>query len=567
LEPSTETRRAVVVAAAIAAATFLCYLPVLGAGFIGLDDGGYVTGNPFVRAGLTPAGVAWAFTTLDAASYYHPLTWLSHMLDVSLFGMSPGAFHAVNLFLHAANAVLLFLLLRDLTGTTWRGAAVAALFALHPTHVESVAWIAERKDLLCVLFSILSLRAWLGYARAPGPGRYAATAALFAAALLSKPMAVVLPLLFLVLDRWPIGRFDRTSPARLLAEKAPLLAMSAAVSAVTIAGQGKVEGLVLTLGDFTVTQRLAVSAVACAAYLGKIAWPANLAVFYPLETLSPPLPEVVGAVALLAAASAAAWRFRDRFPWLAAGWLWFLVSLLPVINLVKVGEHFIADRFTYLPSVGVFIAAAWGVAAVAERFGTVGRRTAAAAALATLSLLGAATWVQAGYWRDSETLFTRTLRVTKDNYFVENLLASEYARQGRLPEAAAHYEATVRINPLHEQARYALAETLARLGRPEEAQAQLKAALVINPKSAQAHNNLGILFGMQRRYAESEFHFREALRLDPGNDGAAGNLANGYMAQGRFREAVPLLSDLARKHPGDARIAEMLAEATRQAGR
>ena len=489
---------------AVLSLAFLSVLPyalVSGHGFVLFDDDKYIVGNPWVRGGLTREGVAWAFGTFHAANW-HPLTWLSHMLDVEWFGMAPGPHHLVNVALHAVNTVLLFLVFSGMTGEVRRSALVAALFAVHPLHVESVAWVSERKDLLCALFFLLSTGAYAMYARRGGTLPSLAVNLAFGLALLSKPRAVTLPFLLLLLDFWPLGRLaagqEVPSASRgispvpfrtLLLEKAPLFAMSAASSVVTWLAQRKGGSLDAAI---PFGARAANAAVSYAAYLCKAAWPSGLAVFYPPPAgigQAPILWQSVGAVLLIAGVTAAALRMARRAPFLCAGWLWYLGMLVPVIGLVKVGAQAMADRYTYLPLTGVFVALAWGVPALLPPFR---RRTfvLGAAAGAIVLLLGAAAYLQASYWKDSITLFSHALRVTSGNWMAHYDLALAYQAEGDLLRAESQYREVLRILP----------------------------------DAADAHINLGVVLQDTGRLDEALIHYREALRLSPGDTVARNNL-------------------------------------------
>jgi hypothetical protein len=412
------TRRTTLLAGALLALLAVAlYAPTARHGFVNLDDDAYVVLNPRVNAGLRAANVAWAFTG-TACSNWHPLTWISHMLDVQLYGLMPRGHHLTNVALHAANTVLLLLLWRGLTGSLWRSALVAALFAVHPLHVESVAWIAERKDLLSTLLGLLAALAYLGHLRRPRPVAHALALCLFALALMAKPMLVTLPLLLLVLDVWPLGRLGgpagrRAALRRLVVEKAPWAALSLGSAAITLSVQSA-SGAVRPGDVFPVSERLANALVSGVAYAGAALWPARLAVYYPHPGGSLPAWQGAVAAALLAAASAAAWRAARRRPHLAAGWLWFLLSLAPVIGIVQVGTQARADRYTYLPLTGLFVALAWSLPRAA-RAPRSARRTAASAA-AVVALLALAARIQTAYWRDSLTLLGRALDVVSDGH-------------------------------------------------------------------------------------------------------------------------------------------------------
>ncbi len=490
------------IAAAIAILTLAVYARVAGYPFVAYDDDLYVTQNPHVLAGLSAEGAAWAFTTTSAANW-HPLTWLSHMADVSLFGVNPGAHHAVNVVIHAANALLLFFLLSRTTGAPWRSGFVAALFSLHPLHVESVAWVAERKDVLSALFFLLACRAHVRYVERPGRGRYLALAAFFCLGLLSKPTVVTLPFVLLLLDYWPLGRMaPGKGPAdrlpvplgRLLLEKVPLFLLAAAVSAVAYATQ-QAGG---TVSGFPWAIRAAHAVNACAGYIGKMFWPGSLAVFYPFSGGNLSGPATAAAVALLASATALALATLRSRPYLAAGWFWYLVTLVPASGIVQVGAHSMADRYTYLPLVGIFVMLAWGVPPLLPD--RPGRKAALAASAAlVLSSAAVASWFQVGYWRDSEALFSRALNVTADNWVAHYNLALVLQRQGRDAEAAPHYLAMLRIVP----------------ELPDTA-----------PNLARAHNNLGVALERLGDLEGASTQFRESLRLRPRDPTVEANLGN-----------------------------------------
>ena len=397
--------------AALALLTLAAWLPVLRNGFVNLDDSYYVTANPWVRQGITRAGLAWAMTA-KVASNWHPLTMLSHMLDCQLFGLDPAGHHATSLLLHLANVLLLFAVLWRMTGAAGRSATVAALFAVHPTHVESVAWVAERKDVLSALFWILAMGAWARYARAPSAGRYLLVLLLMALGLMAKPMVVTLPFALLLLDVWPLDRL-RLGWRRLLIEKLPLLALSAASSLITLRYQ---ETSLAPLGVVPWSLRATNALVSWAAYLGKLFLPRHLAVFYPIP-LAIPAWKVAGAALLLAAITALAVRWARREPWLLAGWLWFLGTLVPVIGLVQVGRQAMADRYTYIPSIGLFLAVVWSVAGLLREH----RAALATAAGIVVLALAVTTRMQIGYWSDSATLFRHALAVTGDDNYLAHI--------------------------------------------------------------------------------------------------------------------------------------------------
>jgi hypothetical protein len=479
-------RLSLVLGAGLVLLTLAAYLPALRNGFVNLDDGFYVTANPQVRQGITAASVAWALTA-NVANNWHPLTLLSHLLDVQLFGLDPAGHHATSLLLHLANVLLLFAVLRGMTrgmtGAPWRSAMVAALFAVHPAHVESVAWVAERKDVLSALFWILAMGAYGRYARRPSPGRYLLVALMMILGLTAKPMVVTLPFALLLLDVWPLERLG-LGWKRLIVEKLPLLALSAAASLVTLRYQRtSLAPLDLVPWSF----RLANAAVSYASYLGKLLLPRNLAVFYPIP-LAIPAWQVAGAAVLLAALTAfAVWKARQA-PWLLVGWLWFLGTLVPVIGLVQVGRQAMADRYTYLPSIGLFVAIVWGIAELAgDSVGTEAfflplqgearrgpqrsglrsapllasprsgwRKTLKVAAMAVIALLATGTWMQAGTWKDSITLYHHALAVTRGNYVAHVGLAKALVAKQDWAGAAEQYRAALALRPGLREARAGL---------------------------------------------------------------------------------------------------------------
>jgi Flp pilus assembly protein TadD len=535
---------------ALAALTLAVYYRVVLAQFLVYDDPLYITQNPVVQAGLTEEGVRLAFTRFHASNW-HPLTWLSHMLDVEFFGLDPRGHHAVNLVLHAANSGLLYLALRSLTGSTAPSALVAALFAVHPLHVESVAWVAERKDLLCGFFWMLTLLAYARYARAPGARTYAPVVILFALCLMAKPMGVTLPLVLLLLDFWPLGRVGQGTPGwrRLVLEKAPLFALSALSSAVTYLAQATA-GAVTSLERIPFASRAANAVLSYWGYLGKALWPAKLSVFYPHREPGLGDPSVILGAAGLAAVTVAAWRRRGREPYLLAGWLWFLVTLLPVIGLVQVGEHAMADRYTYIPLVGPFLALGWGAKDLACSW-PASRGPQRWFAVLTVALLGVATWRQTTYWRDSEALFSRALRVTEGNWLAHNNYGVALFRQGSPKEAVEHFAQVVRLRPRSAEARVNLAAVLRNLGRREEAVESYLEALAIEPGNTKAHNGLGLLYESLGRDREAAAEYEEAIRAGDGRVAVRRRLGALLVRQGRLEEARLHLAEVVRQLPDD----------------
>ncbi|MGO8757286.1 MAG: tetratricopeptide repeat protein [Terracidiphilus sp.] len=502
---------------ALLLATFAVYAQVRHFDFVNYDDPDYTTGNPHVRQGLTAQGMAWALTSRDAANWF-PVTWVSHMLDAQFFGLKSGWHHLHNVLLHALAAILLCIFLQRATGTRWRGALVAFLFALHPLHVESVAWVAERKDVLSAGFWFLTLWAYVRYAKRPGWGRYLAVVLSLCLGLMAKPMVVTLPFVLLLLDYWPLARL-RKQWRKAIWEKLPLLALSGAAAAITYLVQehaGAVKALPLET-------RLANATLSYAIYILKTFWPSRLAVFYPYPRGFAFFP-LLAAGLLLAAVTAGAIVLRRRAPYLLTGWGWFVVTLVPVIGLVQAGGQARADRYMYIPMVGLLIMLVWGAAEVLE----MGRAKVLAVPLAAAACLACAalTWVQVGYWRNSETLFRYALEVTEDNSVANHNLGNYLmASPGRLSEAVSYLETAVRIDPDSVPAHTDLGSALAKAGRLPEAIAQFQEAILLAPDAPIPHNNLGSALIEAGRVPEAIAEFQTALRLDPDYDEARHNLA------------------------------------------
>jgi tetratricopeptide (TPR) repeat protein len=556
-------RRHLAIGASLVVAIVVAYASVGTHGYLNLDDDVYVLRNPWIREGLSWATVQWAFTTVYEA-YWIPLTWLSLALDCSLFGMRAGAHLLENVALHAADTLLLYALLVTTTGAVGRSAWVAALFALHPMHVESVAWVAQRKDVLSTLFWMLTTLAYVRYVRAPGVGRYLLVVLAFALGMLAKPMLVTLPVTLLLLDVWPLARRDR-GVAGLVAEKLPLLALSVTISAITIwtqHGAGAVPELATRgLGD-----RIATALVNYGLYLGKLAWPVGLAVFYPLTPGDAGL--AASAALLLLVVSALAWALRRQEPAILIGWSWFLVTLLPVIGLVQVGGQQIADRYSYVPSIGIFIAVAWGMPRVWTRVTSdADRRALVAGGVATVIVAALLTRQQVSYWRDSITLFTRAVEVTQRNFFAHNNLGEALATAGRREEAAVHYAEAVRIHPGYAPARNNQGMILAEAGRYGEAEREFRAALEINPRMTMAENNLATTRARLGDYEDAIIHYQRALVLEPSNVIALAGYGDSLALLGRLDEAIARYREALRWSPGTISARQSLARTLRRAGR
>ena len=431
----------------LVALVVVLYAPVRHYDFVAFDDYDFVVDNPHVAAGLTADGVRWSFAhAYDAAG--GPLTWLSHMLDVELFGMTPGPHHLQSVILHAVNTVLLLLVLWQMTGSTWRSAFVAALFALHPMHVESVAWVSERKDVLSAMFWLLAMWAYVRYVRQPSAPRYLVVAFALTLGLLAKPMVATLPLVLLLLDVWPLKRVPLSWAGRAqwrsaIVEKLPLIALAAGFLIWTLVAQRAI-GAVVTLAALPFSARLANAAMSLVTYIEKLAWPSGLAVFYPFSRDLPLWLPLVSA-GILVAISVLVWRFATRRPYLAVGWLWYLVTLIPVLGFVQVGSHAMADRFTYLPAIGLFVIAAWGGTELLSAIRVRGVAPAVGVIVVIAFAIGAR--AQIGYWRSSETLWARALAVTNGNFRAHAGMAEVRSQQHRIDEAIAHYSEAVRLAP------------------------------------------------------------------------------------------------------------------------
>ena len=506
----------------ICAGLVLCCLAVyaqtLTHGFINYDDGLYVTGNPHVLAGLSWADIGWSFTT-ERAMYVHPLTWMSHMLDCDLYGLRPWGHHLTNLIFHALSTIILFLVLARMTGRIWPSALVAALFAVHPLHVESVAWVAERKDVLSMLFWILGVGAYVWHRRRPSVRRYAATAAFFLLGFMSKPMVVTFPFVLLLLDYWPLGEVDRTASitamarktARLVVEKAPLFLMTAAMCAITVIMQ--MRGDNLSFGaKVPLLGRCANAAVVYVLYLVKTVWPYGLAVYYP-HPLSRPAWQVAGAVVVLAAITLFCLRNARRRPWFIVGWLWYLGTLVPVIEIVQAGSFSHADRYTYIPLIGIFIMVAWGLDELrcSQRF-TVRVMDGAAAVMVVGFTLAAIH--QTACWKDSETLFRHALTVAADNALARNNLGVALQGRGHREAAREQYELALKADPKYTLATDNLGVLLYDEGKYAEAIQKHMEVLAANPKSTLARIHLAAALRKLSRYDEAKTYYEEAIAID-----------------------------------------------------
>lgn len=522
--------------------TVFVYAPVRQHEFVNFDDTQYVSENPNVSQGLTWRGLEWAFKTRHVGNW-HPVTWLSHMLDVQLYGLHASGHHLTSVLLHVANTLLLFGLFHRMTGELSRSAFVAALFAVHPLHVESVAWVAERKDVLSTLFGLLTLWAYLGYVRRPGFGRYAATLALFALGLMAKPMLVTLPFLLLLLDYWPLCRIAQRPLRQLILEKLPLVAMALASSIVTFAVQQQA-GAVKALDALPLNRRAANALLAYVVYIGQMFWPARLAAVYPyprsLETWW-----VAAALVALIVVSIAAIRAARRHPYLPVGWFWYLGTLVPVIGLIQVGSQPRADRYTYIPLIGLFVLLAWAIPELLGRWRHRGLALPAAALLA-IAACAVTARAQVQRWRSSVALWQHALRVTHENYRAHHNLGHALAKQGRASEAIAHYAEALRLKPDSAETHNNLGHAMAEQCKASEAIAHYAEALRLQPDYQEAHNNLGVALLGQGKADGAIRHLSEALRIEPDLPEAHNNLGVALAAQGRTDEAVRHFSEALR---------------------
>ena len=563
------TARTVLLALALAGVTFVVFGQTAGHEFLHYDDPDYVTENPHVLPGLTLANVKWAFTTGHAANW-HPVTWLSHMLDCALFGPNPRGPHLVNVLLHAVNAVLLFLVLRTMTQAVWRSLLVAALFALHPLHVESVAWIAERKDVLSTLFWLLTMWAYVAYTRRRSVARYVVVAALLALGLMAKPMLVTLPFVLLLLDYWPLKRFPAEKGARVslrvirpfVVEKIPLFALSVASCLVTVLVQHQ-GGAVATLSKIALPYRIGNAAEAYAEYLLKTLWPAKLAAFYPHPGASLAWGVAILSAFVLAAVSVLALRTLKSRRYVAVGWLWYVGTLIPVIGLVQVGDQAMADRYTYVPLIGVFIVIAWALGeAVAAKPGW--RAVIVAYVVLTMGVLGALTWVQTSRWRNDTALFSHALAVTEYNAVAHNNLGNALLRDGLRDQAIRHFRDALEIDPGHIRAYVNLGQALYELGNIQEAVQLYARALQLAPNHAPAHVSLGVALLKAGHPEEAAQHLARAVQLDPENVEAHNNLGVALAAQGRLKEAAQHFAEALRLRPDHSGARQNLERALAQ---
>jgi Flp pilus assembly protein TadD len=506
----------------LAAMTWLVFGQTLGHEFVNYDDEIYIANNPAVLGGLSLKGIVWAFTH-DVNANWTPLTVISHMLDCQLYGTNAGGHHLTSVLLHMASVIALFLVLKGMTASLWRSTFVAAVFAIHPLHVESVVWIAERRDVLSGLLFMLTLGAYAGYVRhRRSLGRYLTVALMLALALMSKPMVVTLPLVLLLLDFWPLKRFTepggRLIPWRLVGEKLPLLALSGTACVVTLFAQKE------AIRSLPLFVRIGNALVSYVAYLEQMFYPAGLAVYYPHPGSTLALGRIIAAFVLLLVISAGAVATRRKRPWFLFGWLWYLGMLVPAIGLIQSGLRAQADRYTYLPQIGLYVLLTWTVADLST--GWRHRRVVlgGGSTIILMALIFCAR-TQVSYWRNSESLWTHTLACTSDNSIAHNNLGYVFLQRGQMDKAVAHFQKALEIEPDYEKAHYNLGTAFFQQGRLDEAIAQFQKALEIKPDYVDAHNNLGLALLQQGRMAEAITHYQKALDIKPDYPEIQNNLA------------------------------------------
>ena len=542
----------------LAALVVLAYARVAGNGFTTFDDNEYLTQNPHVAEGLSAHGVAWAFTGAWAGNW-HPLTWISHMLDVELFGMRAAGHHLVSLAIHLGTTLILFRLFLISTGAPLASLFVATVFGVHPLHVESVAWASERKDVLCAFFWVLALLAYVRYVERPGSARLAAVLGCHLLGLLSKPMIVSLPVTMLLLDFWPLRRFERARIAFLLKEKLPFLALSLVVSVVTFAVQ-RTSGA-MELGIRTpFARRLASSVVAYAAYLGKMIWPARLEAYYPYPSDGYGAGIVLAAAALLALATAGALLAARSRPWLLFGWLWYLATLVPVIGLVQVGGQAMADRYTYVPMIGVSVAVAWTVREVAERV-PLARMPVAGAFLLAAGAWTALTCRQVGYWKDDLALYEIAKVKVREEPAVLARIGARLLDEGRPEEAIEELRQAVAIDPRHAEAHNDLGRALEAVGRTVDATEEYRIAVRSKPELAEAHANLAGVLAGDGRLDEAIEHYARAVELRPDQADIRFSFAVALLARERTDEGIAELQRTLQLAPDHARAQRALRRA------
>ncbi|MBN2020627.1 MAG: tetratricopeptide repeat protein [Sedimentisphaerales bacterium] len=537
----------------LALVIFAAYEGVRKNDFVYYDDDTYVTENPSVQKGLNLESIRWAFTSLYQANW-HPLTWLSHIIDCAVFGMKPAGHHLVSVGFHIANTLLLLLILRKMTGAFWPSVFVSAVFGLHPLGVDSVAWVSQRKNLLSAFFGILTIAAYFRYAQKPGLRRYLIVVFFFAAGLSSKPMLVTLPFCLMLLDFWPLGRFAKIKGLRWfrasVSEKTPLLVMSAASCVITYIAQARAEAVayftLLPLG-----LRVSNALISYVNYIGKIFYPSSLAVLYPLNIRMPAFWKTGSCLLLLAAISVTAIGLRRRFGYLFTGWFWFLGTLVPVIGLIQVGLQSMADRYVYWPGIGIYIIVAWLTGDLREKF-RIPKPVLTIGATAALVILFMLTRQQVRYWKNSMTIYERTLAVTENNYRIETNYGELLRKAGRLDESAEHFKRAIAAHPRLARAYHNLGIVYSEKGLFAEATAAFERALEFEPNSTSAHNYYAICLAEQGAYDKAVEHFSRALTPGKHFSGVLKNLCNAAVMAKNPGAAMKVIADWLQKIPDNA---------------
>jgi tetratricopeptide (TPR) repeat protein len=554
----------------LAAIIWMVFGQTLRFGFVNFDDPKYVYENPAVTGGLSLKGTAWSFTHVHAANW-HPLTWISHMWDCQFYGPNPGGHHFTNILLHTTATILLFLVLRQLTGVLWRSAFVAAMFAIHPLHVESVAWVSERKDVLSGLFFVLTIGAYVRYVRHPWSiHRYLLVALMLALGLMSKPMLVTLPFVLLLLDYWPLARFATHTgqphrfpfPRQLILEKLPWFALAAASCLTTIFAQHEA---IKSFETIPLPLRAGNALISCVAYLRQMFWPADMAVFYPISRGGVEVSNVILSMVVLAGISTGVFLLRRQRPYLLTGWLWYLGMLVPVIGLMQVGAQARADRYTYLPQIGLYLALTWAVADFYARWRYRRLVLGSLSSVILVALIFCAR-AQTAHWRNSESLWTHTLACTSDNLVAHLDLGEALVDQGRVDEAIGQFQQALQIRPGYAETYYNLGNALLQQGRVDEAIGQFQQALQIRPDYADADFNLGVALGRKGNMDEAITHFQQALQLKPDDTDARLALGNTLLQQGRADEAMVHFQKAVQIEPDNVEAHITLGSALLQQG-
>ncbi len=575
MTPASKKYQSILICLALVAATIVAYEPIRHNGFVSYDDKDYVAANPNVTGGITRDSVVWAFTKSHARNW-HPLTWLSHMLDVQLFGLNRLGHHLVSVSLHIVNSLLVFWILANITGLFWPSAFVAAVFALHPLQVDSVAWAAERKTVLSGLFWFLTIAVYIWYTRKPGIWRYMAVFVIYGLCIMTKPVVITLPLVLLLLDYWPLERIGgrrtedggrpNTTVGQLITEKIPLFAISAILIVITLISQSDEKGMLPTLDMLPLGSRIANVFVAYIRYIGKSIWPGGLAVFYPYQLINPVSVKAIVCFLLFILITALSIYAGRRRKYLVVGWLWFVVSLVPMIGLVQAGAQSMANRYMYLSMLGLLIIVAWSVKDfVGKRPGR--RAVTAVSAIMVLSAAIIVTRTQIGHWKSELTLFEYALKVTKNNAIAENNYAGALFREGRLREAKIHYENAVRIDPKYSfKACNNLGYIFLQEGKPDESASCFSELLKQEPDLPNAIFGLAMALSMQGKYDEAIKYFKKVMELDPEFPNIRAKMGTALLMAKRPDEAVACLNEALKDSDDKMEVYVNLAIAYSQLG-